>query len=52
MFYKIVDMLTVDDSVCFFDQDNDEVVESLVGSMNNPMQTLELLDVSYSRLYV
>jgi hypothetical protein len=41
MFYKIVDMLTVEDSVCFFDQDDDEVVESLLGSMNNAMQTLD-----------
>ena len=45
MFYKIVDMLTVEDSVCFFDQDDDEVVESLLGSMNQAIQTLDA-DVS------
>ena len=41
MFYKIVDMLTVEDSVCFFDQDDDEFVESLLGSMNHAIQTLD-----------
>ena len=37
---EIVDMLTKEDSVCFFDQDDDEFVESLLGSMNHAIQTL------------
>jgi hypothetical protein len=41
MFYKIVDMLIVEDSVCLFDQYDDEVVESLLGSMNHAIQTLD-----------
>ena len=41
MFYKIVDMLIVEDSVCLFDQDDDEVAESLLGGMNHDIQTLD-----------
>ena len=40
MSYKIVDILDVEDSVRFFDQYNDEIVESLLGSMNHTMQTI------------
>jgi hypothetical protein len=39
---QIVDMLTVEDLVCFFDQDDDEVVESLLGSMNHAIQQIML----------
>ena len=35
-------MLTVEDLVCFFDQDDDEVVESLLGSMNHAIQQIML----------
>ena len=35
-------MLTVEDSVCFFDQDDDEVIESLLGSMNQAIQQIML----------
>jgi hypothetical protein len=41
-FYKIVDMLTVEYLVCFFNQDDDEVVESLLGSMNHAIQQIML----------
>ena len=42
IFLQIVDMLTVEDLVCFFDQDDDEVVESLLGSMNHAIQQIML----------
>ena len=35
-------MLTVEDLVCFFNQDDDEVVESLLGSMNHAIQQIML----------
>ena len=38
-FYKIVYMATIENLVCFLDQDDDEVVESLLESMNQAIQT-------------
>ena len=35
-------MLTVEDLVCFFNKDDDEVVESLLGSMNHAIQQIML----------
>ena len=35
-------MLTVEDLVCFFNQDDDEGVESLLGSMNHAIQQIML----------
>ncbi|VDI83643.1 Hypothetical predicted protein [Mytilus galloprovincialis] len=49
MIYKIVDILDVEDSVRFFNEDDDEIVESLLGSMNHTMQTLNA-DVPNERL--
>ena len=40
MLYKIVDILDVEESVRFFNQDDDEIVESLLGSMNHTMETI------------
>ncbi len=40
MFYKVVDMLSVQDSVSFFGQDDNELLISMLGGMTEPIQTL------------
>jgi len=35
MFYKIVDILPVEKRVEFFDQNDDDILESLLGGINN-----------------
>jgi hypothetical protein len=47
MFYKIVDMLIVEDSVCLFDQDDDEVAESLLGGMNHDIYSSSTIYINH-----
>ena len=41
MFYKIVDILSVEESVCYFNQDDDETVEALLGGLTSAIETFD-----------
>jgi len=41
MFYKIVDILPVEKRVEFFDQNDDDILESLLGGISHTMRSME-----------
>jgi len=41
MFYKIVDILPVEKSVHFFYQNDDDILESLLGGISHTMRSME-----------